>query len=208
MNDIRKLFLKEKSVSFSQIEKHLGMRSNKAAYHVKKLVNDGVLTKIDSRYVLVDQYSIPSISRPVATPMPVVLILLKKKNKVCLLQRKSFPYKNYWGLPGSRLLLEESLESCVKRIGKEDLGASLSLKNVHAVLRERVIEDNKTVQSFILFLVSANGVIPECVEWFDPNEVINLIPTDRKLIEEFSNKKILFNDEVMKMEDERLALVK
>lgn len=208
MNDIRKLFLEKKSVSFSEIEDYLNIRSNKVAYYVKKLVDENIIIKKNNKYSLSEAatHTLPSISRYMPTPLPIVLVFIKKQNKVCLVQRKTYPYKNYWGLPGGRLHLEESLESCVERIGREELNSSLKLKKVHGILRESVVENNKIVHSFILFLVSAEGSVPsQC--WINPEDVL-MIPTDLKLIKEYANKSVAYQEEIMHDEGEELILVK
>ena len=62
------------------------------------------------------------------TPLCSIDILIKVKNKYLFGLRKNRPAKNYYFVPGGRILKNENYESTIKRILKNEL--SLSIKNI------------------------------------------------------------------------------
>ena len=93
--EILELFLYNNKLKFSEIEKSLKERSNKLAYHLKKLVKEGVIEKKGEHYKLSEaaEHLIPYLSNKKAV-LPVVLIALEKNKKIFLYKRKKRPYKD------------------------------------------------------------------------------------------------------------------
>jgi len=60
--------------------------------------------------------------------LAVSLVVVNKEGEVLWAQRSIPPLKGYWHLPGSFVLKGESLESCVKRIVKNELNFILPKK--------------------------------------------------------------------------------
>lgn len=56
----------------------------------------------------------------------VELVIKDKDGGVLLTLRDISPAKGFWHLPGGTVSFNESIESAVKRIGKEELGVSVS----------------------------------------------------------------------------------
>src|SRR3989339_596544 len=73
-------FLYNKKLKFSEIEKSVKTRSNKLAYHIKKLENQGILIKEKEFYSLSEfaQKIIPYLSSK-QSALPVILIAMKEK---------------------------------------------------------------------------------------------------------------------------------
>src|SRR3989339_300954 len=113
-------FLYNKKLKFSEIEKSVKTRSNKLAYHIKKLENQGILIKEKEFYSLSEfaQKIIPYLSSK-QSALPVILIAIKEKEKVFLIKRKKRPFLDKLSLPGGRLLVGEEISDSVKRIMKK-----------------------------------------------------------------------------------------
>ena len=53
------------------------------------------------------------------------IIINIKDLGVIIVKRKIAPYKNFWALPGLRMMKNEIIENTLKRIGKEELGIKI-----------------------------------------------------------------------------------
>lgn len=64
----------------------------------------------------------------------ISLAIKNSNNEVLLTKRSNPPFKDSWHLPGSFILKMESIDDCIKRIGKEELGISLKNKKSRFLL--------------------------------------------------------------------------
>jgi len=153
---ILRLFIYKKELKFNEMEKSLKVRSNKLAYHLKKLVEKNILDKENDFYKLskTSEYLIPYISNK-RSVLPVVLIHLGNDKKCFLYERKKRPFKDKLGLPGGRLLVGESISDCVKRIMKEKHNLNVRLKKINSISIEHVSNKNERIHSFLLIFTSA-----------------------------------------------------
>lgn len=152
------LFLYSNKLKFNEIEKHLKVRSNKLAYHLKQLVDKGILVKNKEEYELSEtaEYLIPYLSDKKAV-LPVVLIHIGNKNKAFLFKREKRPFKGFLSLPGGRLLVGESIKDATKRIMKEKFNLNVELRKINSVSLEHVKKGKKIIHSFLLIFVSAEA---------------------------------------------------
>ncbi len=205
-NDILKLFVKKRSLSFSQIEKAIKIRSNRLAYYLRELVKEGIIVKSNERYQLDASvaHRLPELSRVLPTPTPVVLLLAQKKGRTVLIQRDRYPYKGLWSLPGGRLGLHESLQDAIKRIGKEKLQCDVRGDTVCSVLRERVIENEVVTHSFLLMLVKVE--IQGNASWYEEEQMkrMELVPSDKLLLER--SKTSRYDEVVLKVNGDQVSL--
>jgi|SRR3989344_5643220 len=155
-NKILNLFTRENKLKFKDISAPLKERSNKVAYHLKNLLKRGILKKENNFYSLSDEaeYLIPYLSDNKSS-LPVVLIEIRKKNKIFLYKRKKRPYLNLYGLPGGRLIIGESIKESAKRIMKTKFGINIIPKEIKSISLEHIKKKNKIINSFILILVKA-----------------------------------------------------
>lgn len=58
-------------------------------------------------------------------PIPTVLAVIEKGNKVLLCKRAKRPYKGYWDLPGGFVEIGQNLEVALKEEIKEELGVEV-----------------------------------------------------------------------------------
>lgn len=200
MNDINiekkvlELFLYQKKLKFSDIEKSLRTRSNKLSYHLKNMIRKELLVKSDDSYSLSksSETLIPYISEK-TTPLPVILIMISKSEKVFLVRREKRPFKNKLALPAGRIMIGEDIEEAVKRIMKEKYGIDAEYKKTNSVSIERVGNKEKTIHSFLLILTSA--ITKKKINYYDINKSRKeIIGSDWQLIKNDEKKKILIKN--------------
>ena len=184
------LFLYNNRLKFSEIEKNLKVRSNKLAYHLKQLIDRGILAKKEDYYLLSEtaEYLIPYLSdkKPV---LPVVLIHIGNKRKAFLYKREKRPFKGLLSLPGGRLLIGESVEDATKRIMKLKFNLSVKLKKINSVSLEHVKKSDKIIHSFLLIFVSVEAKDKIKLISINKNKK-DMIPSDYKLIKNKLESKI------------------
>jgi 8-oxo-dGTP diphosphatase len=199
---IFELFLHRNQLSFHEIESHLRIRSNLVSYHLQQMLKEGVLKKSGMHYELTpsgERYLpiFTHITGKELSPLPIVLVAIKKGPRILLLKRNKRPYKNYWSLIGGKMRQEENIEEAAERLTFEKTGLHAKTTTTHAILHERIFDEGKLKFSFILFLLSstlsrtahapnqgAAGERAGELKWFSLNamnpEII--IPSDHWLI--------------------------
>jgi ADP-ribose pyrophosphatase YjhB (NUDIX family) len=154
---ILKLFLTNNKLKFSEIEKSLKIRSNKLNYHLKKLLKQGILEKNKEHYFLSEtsEYLIPYLSEKKSV-LPVILVHIGNNKKAFLYKRGKRPYKDYFSLPGGRMIIGEDIPKSAKRIMKEKFNLNIKFNKIKSISLEHIKKNNKILYSFILILVSAS----------------------------------------------------
>lgn len=153
---ILNLFLFNNKLRFSEIEKSLKVRSNKLDYHLKKLVQEGILEKVKENYKLTEaaEHLIPYTSEK-RSVLPVVLVKIGDKKEVFLYTREKRPYKGKLSLPGGRILFGEDISEATERIMKEKHKIKVKFIRVESISLENIYKKGKLVHAFLLILVSA-----------------------------------------------------
>ncbi len=149
-------FLYNHKLKFNEIEKILKIRSNKLAYHIKKLKDKKILDKKEDFYELSKKSEplLPYITEK-RSILPVILIVLKNRGKIFLHEREKRPFKNLLSLPGGRILSGETIQKATERIMKEKFGVNCNFKKVNSVSLEQVNKNRQPIHSFLLILVTA-----------------------------------------------------
>lgn len=176
------LFLYDSKLKFSEIEKLLDVRSNKLAYHVKQLVQKGILKKEWDYYSLSEtsECIIPYLSEKRAL-LPVVLIQIGDKKSCFLHIRKKRPYKDKLSLPGGRIRMDESIPQAVRRVMGEKFNIDAKFRKINSVSLEHVKKSGRTIHSFLLIFVSASTRQKIALTKIEKNKA-NIIKSDYKLI--------------------------
>ena len=211
--EIFRQFIYSDRLKFNEIEKLTKIRSNELAYFLNKLVEESILIKQGSYYRLskAAEKLIPLFGKDIS-PLPVVLVVCIKENKILLWKRNKRPYKNLWSLAGGRILLNETLPQASLRILKEKTFIDGKFISTNAVINEKVEENNEIKHAFILFLTKVQPLteIKEKtnVKWFNiknlkPNKVI---PSDYWLIQNKLNSKINIPEETLKENKRKLDI--
>lgn len=195
---IFELFIKNKRLRFSDIEKALQMKSNTLAYHLDAMVKQGMLVKEYDDYVLTKnaETMMPVFAQLTGKEkgvLPVVLAAIIHDGQILMLKRAKRPYQGYWGMPGGKLQLQESIPDCALREAEEETGLKCSFSHTAAVIHERVKEGEEYKHAFVLFLTvikpstiklkeSGEGKL----EWFrlDNLQPDRIIPSDYNMIKE------------------------
>jgi len=155
MDKIIKPFLYNDELKFNELQKSTGLRSNKLAYYLKQLLRKGTLEKEKDNYRLSDDSIIPFVSEKQSV-LPVILVSIKKDNRIFLVEREKRPFKGKLGLPGGRLLAGESISDATKRIAKKFF-VKAKFNGVNSISLEHVKNGVEKVHSFLLILVSATA---------------------------------------------------
>ena len=153
--EILQLFSYNKELKFNEIEKLTKIRSNKLSYYLKGLIQKGILEKRKNTYQLSYSYEylVPYLSDKKSV-LPVILIVIKKDEKIFLVKRDKLPFKEKLALPGGRMILGETIEESCERIAKK-FGIKCIFKEINSVSLELVKNNKRIIHSFLLILVSA-----------------------------------------------------
>jgi len=180
--DILNVFLYKNKLRFSEIEDKTESRSNKLAYHLKKLISKGIVVKNGENYMLSENYEhlIPYITEKQAI-LPVLLIVAEKKGKYFLHHREKRPYNDFLSLPGGRIFVGENIKKATMRIMKDKFGINSSFKGIKSISLEHVRKKGKIIYSFLLMLVSVST--REDIKYYDLEENRkNMIRSDYLLL--------------------------
>ncbi|MBS3148502.1 NUDIX domain-containing protein [Candidatus Woesearchaeota archaeon] len=166
------VFASKRAVSFKELGDCLNLRSNALAYHVRNLVESGVLVKEEAGYSL-GESSEPLLPYGSAlSKLPVVVLALKnEKGEFGLLLRRKRPFDGFFAMPGAKILIDESIESAAKRIAKEEAGLDLDNAVTCAVVDEHILSGGKAKNSWLMFLVSSNVKKKGTLEWFSKEQL-------------------------------------
>src|SRR3989344_6668596 len=184
------VFLYNKKLKFNEIEKLTKIRSNKLTYYLKELTKKGILEKDKEYYKLTEasESLIPYLSSK-KSPLPIILIHIGDNKKAFLIKREKRPFKDLLGLPGGRLLVNESIPKAVSRIMKEKYNISAKLKQINSISLEHVKKNKTTIHSFLLILISATT--KDKIQLTNIGENKNkIISSDYKLIKNNQNSKV------------------
>jgi ADP-ribose pyrophosphatase YjhB (NUDIX family) len=191
------MFLKNRKLKFSEIEKGVGIRSNHLSYHLEQMQKDGIVRKEGQTYTLTEnaEQLLPFFNQMTGKEvgvLPVVLVAIKHKGKICLLKREKRPYKGYWGLIGGKLKLHESIPEAALREAKEETGLECEFEGINAVVHERVNEEGIMKHAFLFVLTTVKPKSDKLweseegkVAWFDPKKLDKntIIPSDLWMIQ-------------------------
>jgi ADP-ribose pyrophosphatase YjhB (NUDIX family) len=201
---IFELFSKNFSLKFNEIERLSGIRSNKLSYHLKKLMDIGLLTKNGDSYILTSKGEtaaerISHFTGKEVGHMVVVIVALKNDDKLLLVKREKRPFKEYWGMIGGKTKFDESIPDAVKREVEEEVGIKINPNSVK--VRSVMLERTKTNQGIshgnILILTEAkpsnkNNPISNSqnIKWFKMKDLEKnkIILSDLWMIKNFIKK--------------------
>ncbi len=215
-NKIFKQFIYNQTLSFSELFKKTKIPSNLLAYFLKQLTKKELLKKnIHGKYELTSKGEklIPFYTETESlTPLVVILLLIKEKNRVLLIKREKRPYKELFSLVSGRIFLEESINSAAKRICKQKLGSECNVDCINSVVHERLI-DKEIKHAFVFFVVSVKltsqpNPRPE-IKWFDINRIPKkrTIASDYWVIKNKSNSKTEVVEEVLEKNGKKIKLI-
>jgi ADP-ribose pyrophosphatase YjhB (NUDIX family)/predicted transcriptional regulator len=205
-NDDRKriieLFARNFNLKFNELEKLCSIRSNELSYHLKNLVEDGILKKDGDNYLLTSKGEtiterISHFTGKEVGHMVVVIVAVTKGKQILLIKRDKRPFQGYWGMIGGKTRFSESIPDAVEREVEEETGIKINKKTVkvRSVLLERVKTNQGISHGNILILTEAKPInninlSNEHLGWFELSELKNnkLILSDLWMIDNFIKK--------------------
>lgn len=189
---ILRLFLYKEKLKFSDIEKSLGLRSNKLAYRLKTLLEKEILRKEKNLYVLAKENLLPYLSEK-DNALPVILIHIGNKGRCLLYKRQKRPFKDKLGLPGGRTLVGETLQKATARIMKEKFKIKCKLKKIHSVSLEQIKNATEVFQTDLIIFASAET--GETIGLTDiKKNKSKIISSDYKLLTQDLEKEVHINN--------------
>ena len=213
------LFIKNKRLKFSEIEKKIEIKSNHLNYYINKMIKEDLIEKVDKSYQLTKEAEklIPffaHITGKEQGPLCIITAAILNNNKICLLKREKRPYQGYWGMIGGKLKLAESIKDTALREAKEETNLNCKFEKLSAVLHERVKDKDNVKHAFVIFLcklttkqdifkVTEEGEL----KWFNLNKLPKkIIPSDKLMIKElieneFCCKNIIINEKEGKLKN-------
>ena len=225
MGDIREgIILKlmhKPRLSFSQLW-NKGIDSNKFAYHLKTLEEQGMISKIDNKYELtlkgrqkagmVDGET----GKEKEYPIFCVLIMPMQGDKILLQERLREPIYGYWGIVGGRIEAGRNLTETLEHELEEEAGlkANFEVKGLFVV---KTYENHKLAYTHYHILVKAfnvNGKLKTKIKegrnkWFKISDVpkLKIFPDMPKLIEMAQRKGFSIVEMNRYMEDKQFKSI-
>jgi ADP-ribose pyrophosphatase YjhB (NUDIX family) len=182
---------------FAGIVKRTTERSNLVAYHLKRLVAQGIVLKDNDQYRLAPEaeFFLPYLNTREKLKLAVVLIAIVKQNKVVLIQRDQRPYQKLWSMPGGKIYFDESIEEAAVRIAKRETGATIEIDGACSIVDELVLSD-KPKHGWLLFLVKAHAMTPvKQGRWVAIKDLdaLRVIESDKWMIRTLLNRRVDIN---------------
>ena len=211
--EIFKLFLENKKLSFNNIQRGVNIKSNSLAYYLDTMIKEKlIIKKRDFYYLTNDSESyLPLLSNFTNQlfVLPIVLVAVINNGRILLMKRSKRPYKNYWGLIGGKMLLHENFKETSLRLLKEKADLKADLISLKSISQEKVKDKNLVKYNFILFLTKTTIKYEmqerDDLKLFDLKKLNNkIIPSDLWLIKNKLNTKIKFDNIIMKEKNEKL----
>jgi len=151
-----------KSLSFNDLWDKNG-ESNTFAYHIKALLDQGLIEKTEERYVLSSEGKAHvalldgETGKTEQTPLFGVLVVLVDNNNLLFAKRLKHPFYGYYGMITGKIKFDENVLDAAKRELLEETGleAELEIKGMYA---SKTFENNNLVFNNQLFVIK--GINP------------------------------------------------
>jgi ADP-ribose pyrophosphatase YjhB (NUDIX family) len=135
------------------------------------------------------------------TPLPIVLSIVTKDNRILMVKRSKGAYIGLWGLPGGKIELNEHISQAAIREVGEECGLHTHFRRYIGTVSEHLVENKKKISHFIIHICELRLKTSTLIstpehesKWFDL-KMINemkqkIIPSDIIIIEKMYQKKI------------------
>ncbi len=87
----------------------------------------------------------------------ISLAIIDAKSKILLTRRKEDPFKDFWHLPGSFIIKNESIENCIKRVLIEELGFDNYFSFELLFISENIVKDPRGHVLDFIYKVKINS---------------------------------------------------
>lgn len=197
--------LMNRDITFSELMRKLEARDNgQINYHLKVLINQGLVSKIDKVYSLTSLGEnlgiyLKQMQFTEVSPICVVCgLVLNQKGEILLLRRANKPEKGKYGLPGGKIRIGETIFSAVSREVFEETGLKLKAKKVIGFFPSLVYKNKKL--NFHAFIV------PVLMDKLKNNQVVKV--NDEHDDSVFVNLKLLHKYPIIKNNLEAIKGIK
>lgn len=190
-------FLMRGNASYSDIMHKLDEKdSGKVNFHLKSLLELGLITKEDTLYSLTQEgerfgmYA-KQFELKEQYPIPVVCCKVTRNDgKILMAKRAKKPAIDHWVVPGGKVDHGESIFECCKREVLEECGIEIEPKSVSGIFPTLFNNDSTTTHHIYLIVVEADFV-KQLPHSFDPDSdvkefdwfTLDEIKNELKLIE-------------------------
>lgn len=199
-NENRNKLLKELENSpkkFVELKKRLNLESNLLAYNLNILLKEGIIKKEGLNFLLTNKgkYEVaylPKHSDISKIPLPVVVVILKKGEKVGVRKKTSEPDKGKISFISSKLNQGESILEKAKEISMRI--ANIEIKNPKLICINNYIIINKEVQThYIIFFIKATPIgEPKNIFWENCKTTKQqMVPDNKFILSEMINNKLV-----------------
>lgn len=180
------------SAGFAELQKSTDLTSDHFTFHLKKLVENGYVEKLDERYALTvagkefaNRFD-TDINAVEKQPKLSVLLIVEREhngNKQYLMQQRlKQPFYGYWGRFGGKVAWGESFEQTAKRELQEESGldGDFTYKFTYRK-RDYKQSDNTLLEDKVFIIMHCNNASGELLhdfegghnEWVTPEELQN-----------------------------------
>jgi len=221
--EIFKILSENKKLNFNKISELTKIHSNKLSYQLNLMKEKDFVVNEEGSYSLSmhAQKLLPYFSQILKKEvgvLPVILGIVRNKEKILLIKRRKMPYKDYWGLFGGKQINGETIAETIEREIFEEAKINAKMEKINGIVYERLVEKKEFKHSFLLIITTLNPKTIDAkeqdegaVQWFDYEDVLNgeiknIIPSDLEFLKRYSDKKIEIEHLVMNENGEKLEL--
>lgn len=163
--------------------------SNKFAYHIKSLEDDGIVLKSAEGYRLTHAgkrlaaYVEGETGKQARFPLVVVTIIVldEAKGRFLLMERTKEPFYGYWGFPSGKLNYDQYILECAQDELREETGLTCDLE-LKGLFSSKTFTDaglSYNHQMFVIRATNPRGTLVESTReginrWFRKDEISQL----------------------------------
>ncbi len=181
------LELEDSPKKFVVLKRATKFDSNFLAYNLNILIKEGLIEKKHPYYSLTDKAKyivpyIPEYNDATKIPLPSVITILKKGNKVLVRKKQSEPDKGKSCFISTRLHLGESILDSAKRSVSKVAG--VEIKNINIIcVNNYTATNNGNIAHYIVFFLTAEPIgIPKEGKWKNYASIREEMVPDNKFI--------------------------
>lgn len=161
--EILRRLIHEQNVSFNKLWNKKG-DSNKFAYHLKVLEEDGIIAKKAKGYQLTNEgkklaaYTEGADGTESKFPVIAVLVVVfdKAEKKILMTKRLKEPFYGYWGFIGGKIKFTQYIIECAEQELLEETGLKCELE-LKGLFSSKTYHDNDLAFNHELFIIKGTN---------------------------------------------------
>ena len=122
----------------------------------------------------------------------VAAAIIEKDNKILIAKRLYGEHAGLWEFPGGKYEEGESGEQTVIREIKEEFDADIEVRGFLCTVEHQYDSFYLAMDCYVCVLLNDNLILHDhsAVRWIDPDEEVEWVPADKKVIHEYLMKHI------------------